>query len=163
LKIYLSVPEIQGTTQEVALAKVKAAAQALKGPCITEDTALCFKAMNGLPGPFIKYFLKELGHEGMRHSISLCIGVHKLTIVNLKGLNTMLSGFPTKEATALCTFGYCAGPDSEPLLFEGETEGSIVDARGPKNFGWVSERFDRLSYCFIRSLMNKFATVSYLQ
>lgn len=21
--------------------------------------------MNGLPGPFIKYFLKELGHEGM--------------------------------------------------------------------------------------------------
>ena len=119
--------------------------------------------MNGLPGPFIKYFLKELGHEGMRHSVSLCIGVHKLTIVNLKGLNTMLSGFPTKEATALCTFGYCAGPDSEPLLFEGETEGSIVDARGPKNFGWVSERFDRLSYCFIRSLMNKFATVSYLQ
>lgn len=59
-----AVPEIQGTTQEVALAKVKAAAQALRGPCITEDTALCFKAMNGLPGPFIKYFLKELGHEG---------------------------------------------------------------------------------------------------
>lgn len=58
------MPEIQGTTQEVARAKVKAAAQALNGPCITEDTALCFKAMNGLPGPFIKYFLKELGHEG---------------------------------------------------------------------------------------------------
>ncbi|KAK9897080.1 Ham1-like protein [Cystobasidium minutum MCA 4210] len=111
----LDLPEIQGTTQEVARAKVKAAAQALNGPCITEDTALCFKAMNGLPGPFIKYFLKELGHEG---------------------LNTMLNGFPTKEATALCTFGYCAGPDAEPLLFEGETEGIIVDARGPKNFGW---------------------------
>lgn len=50
----------------------------------------------------------------------------------------MLNGFPTKEATALCTFGYCAGPDAEPLLFEGATEGTIVDARGPKNFGWVS-------------------------
>lgn len=55
----------------------------------------------------------------------------------LSGLNTMLNGFPTKEATALCTFGYCAGPDAEPLLFEGATEGRIVDARGPSNFGWV--------------------------
>jgi inosine triphosphate pyrophosphatase len=52
----------------------------------------------------------------------------------------MLNGFPTKDATALCTFGYCAGPDAEPLLFEGETEGQIVDARGPKNFGWVGPR-----------------------
>lgn len=32
---------------------------------ITEDTALCFTAMNGLPGPYIKFFLRELGHEGM--------------------------------------------------------------------------------------------------
>ena len=31
---------------------------------ITEDTALCFAAMNGLPGPYIKFFLRELGHEG---------------------------------------------------------------------------------------------------
>lgn len=34
------------------------------GPVITEDTALCFAAMNGLPGPFIKFFLRDLGHEG---------------------------------------------------------------------------------------------------
>ena len=34
------------------------------GPVITEDTALCFEAMNGLPGPYIKFFLRELGHEG---------------------------------------------------------------------------------------------------
>lgn len=33
-------------------------------PVITEDTALCFAAMNGLPGPYIKFFLRELGHEG---------------------------------------------------------------------------------------------------
>ena len=38
------------------------------GPCITEDTALCFKALNGLPGPYIKYFLTELGHEGQELS-----------------------------------------------------------------------------------------------
>ena len=34
------------------------------GPCITEDTALCFEALNGLPGPYIKYFLEDIGYEG---------------------------------------------------------------------------------------------------
>lgn len=56
--------EIQGTTQEVAKAKVEAAALELKGPCITEDTALSFEALGGLPGPYIKAFMKELGHDG---------------------------------------------------------------------------------------------------
>ena len=62
--LQLSVPEVQGTTQEVAIAKCRRAAELLGGPCITEDTALCFEALNGLPGPYIKYFLKELGHDG---------------------------------------------------------------------------------------------------
>lgn len=59
------------------------------GPCITEDTALCFEALNGLPGPYIKHFLAALGYEG---------------------LNNLLTGFPTKAAWALCTFAYSAGP-----------------------------------------------------
>ena len=52
------------------------------------------------------------------------------------GLNTMLQGFATTEATALCTFAYSAGPGTEPILFEGRTEGHIVPARGPTHFGW---------------------------
>ena len=48
----------------------------------------------------------------------------------------MLVGFPIKEATALCTFAYSKGPGHEPILFEGKTEGRIVQARGPSNFGW---------------------------
>lgn len=32
----LDVPEVQGTTQEVAMAKVRAAAEIVGGPCITE-------------------------------------------------------------------------------------------------------------------------------
>ncbi|KAF8468639.1 Ham1-like protein [Gautieria morchelliformis] len=111
----LDLPEVQGTTQEVAREKCRRAAELVGGPCITEDTALCFKALGGLPGPYIKWFLAELGHEG---------------------LNTMLQGFPTKEATALCTFAYSSGPGAEPILFEGRTEGRIVPARGPKTFGW---------------------------
>lgn len=48
----------------------------------------------------------------------------------------MLAGFGNTRATALCTFAYCAGPGEEPILFEGRTEGNIVPARGPSNFGW---------------------------
>ncbi|POY70762.1 putative Nucleoside-triphosphate phosphatase [Rhodotorula taiwanensis] len=111
----LDVPEVQGTTQEVAIAKVRAAADIVGGPCITEDTALGFEALGGLPGPYIKYFMKSVGHEG---------------------LNNMLVGFPSKRATAICTFAYSAGPGSEPIIFEGTTEGKVVPARGPSNFGW---------------------------
>ncbi|KAK7462798.1 nucleoside triphosphate pyrophosphohydrolase ham1 [Stygiomarasmius scandens] len=111
----LDIDEIQGTTQEVAKAKCRRATELINGPCITEDTALCFEALKGLPGPYIKYFLAEVGHEG---------------------LNNMLAGFPTRDAWALCTFAYSAGPGSEPILFEGRTDGTIVPARGPPNFGW---------------------------
>jgi inosine triphosphate pyrophosphatase len=52
------------------------------------------------------------------------------------GLNTLLTGFPTTRATALCTFAYSAGPGSPVVLFEGRTEGQIVPARGPTHFGW---------------------------
>ncbi|KAI8989880.1 Maf/Ham1 [Trametes punicea] len=111
----LDIPEVQGTTREVAIAKCRRAAELLGRPCITEDTALCFEAFNGLPGPYIKYFLKELGHDG---------------------LNKLLVGFHTNAAWALCTFAYSAGPGSEPILFDGRTNGRIVPARGDGNFGW---------------------------
>ena len=58
------VPELQGTTEEIATEKCRRAAELLGGPCITEDTALCFEALNGLPGPYIKHFLNGLGLEG---------------------------------------------------------------------------------------------------
>lgn len=52
------------------------------------------------------------------------------------GLNKLLIGFPTTNAWALCTFAYSAGPGTEPILFEGRTDGRIVPARGEKKFGW---------------------------
>ncbi|ORX36596.1 putative DNA repair-related protein [Kockovaella imperatae] len=111
----VDAPEIQGNTQEVAIAKCRYAADKLGTACLTEDTALCFEALGGLPGPYIKDFLKTLGHEG---------------------LNTLLVGFSTTKATALCTFAYSSGPGQEPMIFEGRTEGQIVPARGPTHFGW---------------------------
>ncbi|PKI82392.1 adenylate kinase [Malassezia vespertilionis] len=111
----LDVSEVQGTTQQVALAKCRSAALQLQGPCLTEDTALLFHGMRGLPGPYIKDFLKGLG---------------------LHGLNKMLQGFEDKSATALCTFAFSHGPGHEPVLFEGATQGTIVPPRGETQFGW---------------------------
>jgi len=47
----------------------------------------------------------------------------------------MLVGFDSKAATAICSFAYSSGPGTEPLVFEGRTEGKIVPARGDKVFG----------------------------
>ncbi|KAL6242854.1 nucleoside triphosphate pyrophosphohydrolase ham1 [Rhinocladiella similis] len=107
--------EIQGTIEEVARDKCSRAAEEIGGPVLTEDTALEFQALKGLPGPYIKHFLVALGHEG---------------------LNNLLAAYEDKTAFAVCTFAYCAGPGEEPILFQGRTKGKVVPARGPQKFGW---------------------------
>ncbi|KAA8910495.1 inosine triphosphate pyrophosphatase [Sphaerosporella brunnea] len=111
----LDLPELQGTIEEITLDKARRAAEEIGGPVIVEDTCLCFNALNGLPGPYVKWFMKELGHDG---------------------LNKMLAAYDDKSAQAVCTFAYCAGPGKEAILFEGRTDGKIVPARGPTFFGW---------------------------
>lgn len=47
----------------------------------------------------------------------------------------MLTGFEDKTAYALCIFAY--GEPGKPIeLFIGKTDGSIVEPRGPRDFGW---------------------------
>ncbi|KAI4640750.1 hypothetical protein J4E93_008342 [Alternaria ventricosa] len=109
--------EIQGTVEEVTKDKARRAAEAVQGPVLVEDTCLCFKAMNDLPGPYIKWFMLSLGAPNL----------HK-----------MLSGFDDKSAQAVCTFGYCEGPGHEAILFQGRTDGKLVESRGSTAFGWDS-------------------------
>ncbi|EAA26727.1 putative inosine triphosphate pyrophosphatase [Neurospora crassa] len=111
----LDLLEIQGTLEEVTLDKCRRAADLVQGPVLVEDTCLCFNALKGLPGPYIKWFMNSLGHEG---------------------LNNLLAAYEDKSAKAVCTFGYSAGPGHEPILFQGITDGKIVPPRGPPNFGW---------------------------
>lgn len=80
-----------------------------------EDTSLCFDALGGLPGPYVKWFLQAVGPDG---------------------LHRLLTGFDVKTASAVCIFAYCAGPGADPLVFEGVTRGTIVAPRGPTDFGW---------------------------
>jgi inosine triphosphate pyrophosphatase len=113
----IDLDEIQGSIEDVTIHKVKQAAQIVGGPVLVEDTCLGFNAYNNLPGPYIKWFVKSIG---------------------LDGLVKMLDGFQDKSANAITTFGYCDGPNGEVKLFQGITEGTIGNSTGPTDFGWDS-------------------------
>ncbi|XP_053178176.1 inosine triphosphate pyrophosphatase isoform X2 [Scomber japonicus] len=59
----IDLPEYQGEPDEISIHKCKEAARQIDGPVIVEDTCLCFKALGGLPGPYIKWFLDKLKPE----------------------------------------------------------------------------------------------------
>lgn len=62
----LDVPEIQSLDlDKVITAKAKAAYEIVKKPVIVEDISLEIDILNGLPGPFVKFFLQSLGTEGI--------------------------------------------------------------------------------------------------
>ncbi|ELT90051.1 hypothetical protein CAPTEDRAFT_225505 [Capitella teleta] len=112
----VDLPEYQGEVEEICIQKCKEGAKHIDGPILIEDTCLCFNALKGMPGPYIKWFLSAVGPEG---------------------LYKMLQGFEDKSAYAVCTFAYYSGnPQDEVKLYQGRTEGEIVDPRGPRDFGW---------------------------
>ena len=111
----VDLPELQGEPEEISAEKCKLAAEQVGGAVIVEDTSLCFNALNGLPGPYIKWFLEKTGHTG---------------------LNNLLAAYEDKSAYAQCLFALCPGPGAEVMLFDGRTPGRIVPARGPTDFGW---------------------------
>ena len=60
----IDLPELQGEPGEIAAEKCRLASQQTGGAVMVEDTGLCFNALHGLPGPYIKWFLDKLGHDG---------------------------------------------------------------------------------------------------
>ncbi|KAG8234630.1 hypothetical protein J437_LFUL014206 [Ladona fulva] len=111
----VDLPEYQGEIEDICTKKCQYAARMVGGPVIVEDTSLCFNAMKGLPGPYIKWFLDKLGPEG---------------------LYKMLTAWEDKSAEAVCMFAYCPSAEPEVHLFQGVVKGSIVFPRGRRDFGW---------------------------
>lgn len=100
--------------------KARQAYEQLHQSVLVEDVTLTFDAWNGLPGPFVKFFVKSGVDEGL---YAMC---------------RMLDGFTDRSAEASCTFGYFDG--SELRLFEGTLRGRIAnEPRGSNGFG-----FDRI-------------------
>ncbi|KAL9108599.1 MAG: hypothetical protein Q9227_006685 [Pyrenula ochraceoflavens] len=113
----VELDEIQGTIEEIAEDKCRRASLAIGGAALTEDTALEFHALKGLPGPYIKQFLTALG---------------------LEGLNNLLAAYEDKTAEAVTTLALTTGPGEKILLFQGRTLGKIVPARGENHFAGLS-------------------------
>lgn len=115
----LDLEELQEADLEtIALAKCKQAVSILGpgNPVFVEDTALTFEEFNGLPGAYIKWFVKSMG---------------------LAKIVKMLEPFENKNAQAITTIAY-ADQEGKYHVFQGTTDGKIVESRGPTDFGWDS-------------------------
>lgn len=111
----IDLDEIQDASpQKVVEHKLQQAFQHHQGEFIVEDTSLTFEAMNGLPGPFIKWFLKALGTSG---------------------LSELASKLNNTKAAGQSIIGYAENPQ-EIHFFEGIVEGKIVSPRGEGRMGW---------------------------
>lgn len=115
VQVDIDLPELQGDPDEIVRAKLNLALQKTKGPLVVEDTSLCFNALCGLPGAYIKAFLTKLGREG---------------------LYKMVEKYDDHTAYAQCIFGLSRNVEDEAKIFVGKTDGEIVAPRGGSNFGW---------------------------
>ncbi|MBN2458646.1 RdgB/HAM1 family non-canonical purine NTP pyrophosphatase [Candidatus Woesearchaeota archaeon] len=110
----IDLPELQGEPADIVKEKAKLAAEKTGKSVFVEDTSLCFNALGGLPGPYVKDFIKKIG---------------------IKGLYELASKYPDVGAVAVCSIGYCE-PGKKPLVFQGRIKGKIVSPRGDTRFQW---------------------------
>jgi len=112
----LDLDEIQSIDPyEVIEHKVKQAYEALKQPVLVEDTSLFFTALDGLPGPFVKFFVNAKDGQNI-----MC---------------RMLDGFADRSAYASAIYAYYDGTDLQ--TFAGRLNGMIATSpRGGGGYGW---------------------------
>ncbi len=111
---FMDIPEIQGTPQEVIQAKLDYIT--IKNPlqkCFVEDVSLTFEELNdGLPGPYIKDFIKILDLDGI--------------------YNLIKSNY---NATAMTSIGF-RDSNGKCTIMSDSVKGIIVEPVGKNGFGW---------------------------
>lgn len=112
----LDIDEVQSLDpKEVAIKKALSYFDKLKRPILVEDTSLVFEGLGNLPGPFIDYFSKELGNDG---------------------LVDLLKNNKNRKAKAIVTAVYC-DKHGKVHVFQGEVKGKIASKpKGDNGFGW---------------------------
>lgn len=116
----ISLPEIQELdSKKIIEYKLQTAReylhkQGLVGEIVVEDTALQCEGMNGLPGPFIKWFLDKLQPAGIYDLVAKTGNV---------------------KAKVTCVLGYSKS-ETENFFFNGEIDGEIVSPSVEQGFGW---------------------------
>ena len=111
----LDLVEIQSLDlREVVTEKVQEAYRQLRQPVLIEDVALTFHALGHLPGTLIKWFLAELGAEGVCQ---------------------LMDGYSDRSATAEIIYGLHDG--AVVHYFHGRAPGRVAEQpRGRHGFGW---------------------------
>lgn len=112
----IDLPEIQELdTKKIIEEKLNEAIKQKPGiELIVEDQSLTIDGMNGLPGPFIKWFDKALKMEGL-YDLALKMG--------------------NQKTEAKTTIGYC-DKNGKISFFEATIKGKIVSPRGNIGWGW---------------------------
>lgn len=111
----IDLPELQSLDlQEVVRAKAEEAWNRLKRPLVVEETGLELRALNGFPGPLVKWMLESIGAEGIAR---------------------LAQAAGDSIATARCLLLFRNA--DRTVLAEGSTSGELVlPARGGHGFGW---------------------------
>lgn len=118
------VPEIRGTLEEIAIAKVKSAYDMTNKPTIAMDAGFVIEDLNGYPGPYVNYTLSTIGIDGI---IKLMDGSNK------------------RECRFVQCLAYYDGI-GEPKVFHGIHEGSMA----PEKRGILSkDDWSELSLIFV--------------
>ena len=127
----LDLDEIQSLDlHKIVEHKVRQAFDVIKQPVLVEDVSLEFEELNGLPGPFIKFFVDNVPFQ------KICDLVTE-----------------NRKAVARCVFGYFDGVNLK--LIEGELEGKIaVEPKGENGYGW-DKLFIPNGYEITRAEMNE--------
>jgi len=112
----VNLDEIQSTSlDEIVTHKVKQAYNLMKVPVLVEDVSLKFTALDGLPGPFVKFFVDA--EDGLEKMCRMC------------------DGLENRGARAECVFGYYDGQRLE--LLHGGLDGMIAEhPKGDGGYGW---------------------------
>lgn len=116
--VKFDLTEIQSLDlHEVVERKVKEAYREFKKPVLVEDISLEFHALGRLPGTFVKWFLEEMGAEG------LC---------------RLLDGYDDRTATVRIMYGLYDGKNTH--YFQHITHGTIAKnpegEHGKNAHGW---------------------------
>lgn len=113
----LELDELQSLNlREIAEHKAKQAFKVVGSPVLVEDIAFTIEALGALPGPFIKWFIQEIGFDG------LC---------------RLADPDETRRASTAVCYAYYDGQTLK--LFEGQLNGTMpLHPRGDDDFGWNS-------------------------
>lgn len=98
--------------REIVEDKARRAYEIVGKPVVVEDVEAGLEKLNGLPGPFIKFFLKKLGDDALYQ----------------------LAGREGEKAIISCSIAYYDG--TTMLTVRGDVPGVIVAPRGSDGFGF---------------------------